>query len=399
MIPRKKLKRRLLFLLQRRVYRENSVQEEQELMRLLADPRNEAIVKEVLAALEEDLPETYQLSESTAAHLFRQILQAGETTAAPARKPVARRIRTAAFAAVACVLLTGGWRWLNRKNTPAPVVVSATTTHDVAPGGNRATLTLADGTSIVLDEAGNGMLGRQGNTNIVKLDNGRLAYRASGSNHNNGQVLYNTIITPRGGQYQLLLPDGSKVWLNAASALRFPASFTGAERVVELTGEGYFEVAHTSTAAPFKVKVNDAMVEVLGTHFNINAYPDEKNMHTTLLEGAVKVTRGKQSGLLKPGEDAALSNTGDVLNISEADTESAVAWKNGIFSFHGDDVPTVMRQLSRWYNVEVSYEGAVPQHRFEGRIWRSYTLAQTLAVLQATDIHFRIENRKLVVLP
>ncbi|RFM27754.1 FecR family protein [Deminuibacter soli] len=383
---------RLRQLLQLRIEQKLTGEEALELDAALADEANAPMIQALLEALYDELPQTHTLAESAADAMFQQVVQ-------PEDKPVMRKRRLRGrYAAllVAGVLLasTGVWLLYKPKHAAVLPLAQKTVTHDVAPGGNKATLTLADGSSIVLDDAGNGTLTQQGNTKVIKLGNGQLAYNTAGGSGK--QSLFNTISTPRGGQYQVVLPDGSKVWLNAASTLRFPAAFPATEREVELSGEGYFEVAAATT--PFKVKVNNISVDVLGTHFNINAYPDETGTRTTLLQGAVKISSASGQNILKPGEEGAADNNGGI-HVKAADTEDAVAWKNGIFSFHGDDVQTVMRALSRWYDVQVSYEGKIPEHRFEGRIWRNYTLAQALAVLQASDVHFKIENRNLVVLP
>jgi transmembrane sensor len=275
--------------------------------------------------------------------------------------------------------------------------------NDVAPGGNKAILTLANGTQIILDSAANGALTQQGNTKIIKLDSGRLSYNTL--NAKPGEVLYNTVSTPRGGQYQVVLADGSKVWLNAASSLRFPASFTGKERDVTLTGEGYFEVAHNATK-PFKVLVNGAEIEVLGTHFNINAYSDEAALKTTLLEGSVKVGKGLVSKTIRPGEQAQIENHDNSLNpkirVQSADVDAAVAWKNGRFIFHGNDIRSVMRQLARWYDVEVSYQGNVTDEEFVGVIDRSRyeNISEILDMLEKTrTLSFAISGHNVTVMP
>ena len=266
---------------------------------------------------------------------------------------------------------------------------------DVLPGGNRAVLTLSDGSIIILDSSSNGTLAQQGNTKIIKLDDGQLAYNSGSTNQ--GEVLYNTISTPRGGQYQLTLPDGSKVWLNAASSLRFPAAFTGKERNVELTGEGYFEVAKNAKM-PFRVKVNEMMVEVLGTHFNINAYNDEKIIRTTLLEGSVKINASNTTVTLKPDQQAFLADNASSFMVTQVNTADVVAWKNGFFSVHDADIKTVMRQLARWYDVEVTYQGENNSYSFTGKIDRNLTLQQVLNGLSNSRVHFRIEEGNHIVI-
>jgi ferric-dicitrate binding protein FerR (iron transport regulator) len=265
---------------------------------------------------------------------------------------------------------------------------------DIAPGGNKAILTLADGTQVILDSANNGAITKQGNVTVIKLDDGQLAYNASSTS--TSALTYNTVTTPRGGQYQLVLSDGTKVWLNAASSLRFPTAFVGSERKVEMTGEGYFEVAHNDKK-PFLVRAGGMDVEVLGTHFNINSYKDEMVTTTTLLEGAVQVSSVQGNMVnLRPGQQSVLS--GSALRVSPADTDMAIAWKEGYFRFKNESVPAIMRKLSRWYDVEIVYRGGPGKEAFGGKISRSKTLAEVLEMLQSTKkIHFKIEERRIIV--
>jgi transmembrane sensor len=267
--------------------------------------------------------------------------------------------------------------------------------NNVAPGQNKAILTLANGTSIILDSAANGTLTTQGNSKILKL-NGMLSYNTL--KNKSSEVFYNTISTPRGGQYQLMLSDGSKVWLNAASSLRFPASFVGKERKVELLGEAYFEVAKNA-AMPFKVKVNGMEVEVLGTHFNINSYDNESTIRTTLLEGSVKINKNNSSSFLKPGQQAQMNKAGEIKIINNVDVEEAIAWKEGKFQFDRADIHDIMRQLARWYDVDVEYKGNVSSH-FGGTISRDVNLSQVLNMLHLTgEVKFQIEDKKVFVMP
>ncbi|HVW60903.1 MAG TPA: FecR domain-containing protein [Puia sp.] len=271
---------------------------------------------------------------------------------------------------------------------------------DIAPGGNKATLTLSDGTAISLDDAANGAIAKQGNSSIVKLSNGKLVYDLKGAVGTEAQL--NTMSTPRGGQYQLTLQDGTKVWLNAASSITYPASFVGKERKVRVKGEVYFEVAKDKVK-PFIVDIDgQSTVEVLGTSFNINAYNDEENSKTTLLEGSVRVERaGSDRGgvVLKPGQQA-VSREGRGLSVrSDIDTEEVMAWKDGYFQFNGASLTSVLKQLARWYDVNVDYGAHVPSKTFVGEIPRDATLSQVLAILEKTGVHFRIEERNIVVLP
>jgi ferric-dicitrate binding protein FerR (iron transport regulator) len=272
--------------------------------------------------------------------------------------------------------------------------------HSVTPGGNKAVLTLADGSVINLDSAKNGTLTQQGNIKIIKGEDGQLLYYVD----QEGATMkgYNTISTPRGGKYQIVLADGSKVWLNAASSLKFPASFTGKAREVILTGEGYFEVAK-NTSMPFHVKVNNMMVEVLGTHFNVNAYEDESSVATTLLEGSVKIKKdvsaksSSQSLVLIPGDQAELAKDGEVKINHNANVQEVIAWKNDNFEFNNTPVTDIMRQVSRWYDVEIDYRGAVPIHQLTGKISRNVDLNQLIDMLKYTGINMKIENKKIII--
>lgn len=269
---------------------------------------------------------------------------------------------------------------------------------DIPPGGNRAILQLADNSFIVLDSAQNGQLVQQGNVKIEK-QNGQLKYTNQGQ-QDVAALAFNTLTTPRGGQYQLTLPDGSKVWLNAGSSIRYPVAFTGNERLVEITGESYFEVASFSregTRIPFIVKVNNMEVQVLGTHFNIMAYNNEASVKTTLLEGAVKVMTAGNDRLLKPGQQAQLKKDGSIKIEENIDTEEAIAWKNGFFQFNSADIGTVMRQVERWYDVKIVYEGKIPGGHFSGSVSRGNNISQVLKTMQEGGVHFKIEGRKVVI--
>lgn len=309
-----------------------------------------------------------------------------------------RRWRWAAAATVAAMLSVAAWQWLSRPApAPAPVAVQPVK-QDLAPGGNRAILTLADGTQIPLDSAGTGNLAQQGNMRIIKLDSGQLAYRPAGGDATTA-VLYNTISTPRGGQFRITLPDGSQVWLNASSSLRYPTVFAGHERRVELSGEAYFEVAKKA-GMPFRIGSNAMEVEVLGTHFNMMTYDDEEVLKTTLLEGAVKVTRDGRSRQLLPGQQARVHRSDGSMDVlKDANTEEAVAWKNGFIQFEGQDIKAAMRMLARWYNVDVEYRAAVPAH-FRGIIPRNVPVSQVLKMMELTgEVHFSIEGNKIIVSP
>lgn len=264
---------------------------------------------------------------------------------------------------------------------------------NVTPGSNKALLTLADGTTVTLDSAGNQVL-QQGNT-AIHQHKGHLQYAVQGTT---STVSFNTLSTPRGGQYQVVLPDGTKVWLNAASRLKYPTAFTGKERVVELQGQAYFEIAQKAEQ-PFKVRLDNMEVQVLGTSFDIMAYPDENTVNTTLLTGAVKVLVNKESRLLQPGQQASVATSGHI-GIATVNVDDVLAWKEGYFAFRDAGLETIMRQLSRWYDVDVRFEGPIPQGTFSGEIGKSLSLAQTLKILEQTRVHFKIEdNKRIVILP
>jgi transmembrane sensor len=271
---------------------------------------------------------------------------------------------------------------------------------DAPPGRNGAILTLASGEKVLLDSLGNGIVTTQGKTTVL-IKNGRLVYDASARQN---EVLYNTITTPKGRQYQLALPDGSLVWLNAASSITYPTVFAGNDRSVNLTGEAYFEVAKDKSK-PFHVKVHKMDVEVLGTHFNINAYNDEGVIKTTLLEGKVKVvndepaTGSQQPAVLKPGEQAILTSDSRLTINDDADVETVMAWKNGRFQFDRTPLPVVMRQLSRWYDMEVEYVKDTPDVVFAGKMGRDLNLSQVLNVLSKMEVNFKVEGKKLIVMP
>jgi len=305
------------------------------------------------------------------------------------------RLWRAVAAAVVIVAVTGGI-YLSGRQAPAPVALKVKVyKQDVAPGRDGAILRLADGSEVVLDSTGNGLITQQGNTRVMKRDNGQLVYEVQGDQ---AAVMYNTLTTAKGKQFRVVLPDGTKVWLNSFSSLHYPTHFTGRQRSVEITGEAYFEVA-PNAAMPFVVKTNHEEVTVLGTHFNVNVYEDEPALKTTLLEGVIRVSNGADQVVLRPGQQASSGRNKAAIGVTEVNAEDAVAWKNGFFNFDNADIQTVMRQLARWYDVEVRYEGAIPTGGdLKGEIGRSLTLAQVLKILEQTRVHFRIEEDKRIVI-
>jgi ferric-dicitrate binding protein FerR (iron transport regulator) len=282
----------------------------------------------------------------------------------------------------------------NANNKPGTQQIAQT----ICPGGNKATLTLSNGTRIVLDDAHTGQIAKQSNVNITKTANNQIVYAASGNNSQQAAYTFqNTISTPNGGQYQLVLPDGTKAILNAATSLTYPAEFHGSERLVQLNGEAYFEVAKNKKM-PFRVMAGNQTVEVLGTHFNINAYKDEAFVRTTLLEGSVKVSSGENSTLIVPGEQA-ITNAGQVGVISKrtVDVDKETAWKNGLFSFQDEDLKSIMRQVARWYDVKIVYAGNLPDEKFIGEISRTSNLADVFKILELNHVHFEVQGKTVTV--
>ncbi|MBS0027180.1 FecR family protein [Chitinophaga sp. 22321] len=263
---------------------------------------------------------------------------------------------------------------------------------EILPGRNRAILTLTDGSNIELDSAAKGTLTRQGASAVMKMNNGQLAYNLV--NNTAADVAYNTVTTPRGGQYQVVLPDGTKVWLNAASSLYFPTSFTGKERIVKVTGEAYFEVARKEDQ-PFKVLTQGMEVKVLGTHFNVNAYADETAINTTLIEGKVMVSHQGKNVLINPGQQAQVAE--GIRVIQHADIETLMAWKDGRFSYNNMDLKTIMRQISRWYDVDVIFEDKIADS-YSMEMSRDVPLSKLLQFMELSGgAHFVINERKVIV--
>jgi len=262
----------------------------------------------------------------------------------------------------------------------------------ILPGTNGAILTLANGKKMVLEQAKSGVLTQQSNAILRKANDSLLVYQKD--RQTSAAIAYNTLETPRGRQYQVMLPDGTKVWLNAASSLRYPTSFTGKERTVELSGEAYFEVVHNA-AMPFIVKSARQEVKVLGTHFNINAYSDEAAAVTTLLQGSVQVSHDHLTRLLKPGQQASTS-VSNIL-VTGADTRRATGWKDGRIIFVHTDIQQVLREVSRWYNIEIRYEGRVPVYSLSGEVSRKEELSAVLKMLRLSDVHFEQQGRTLII--
>ncbi len=344
--------------------------------------------------------------------IYRQIIGDPNLLADPPtmrQKPLVRTYRwpmMGSAAALLCIALTWFFadRYHQRKEPVSALAHEGTASGTILPGGNIATLTLADGTVIKLDEASVGNLKEVGESRIVKSADGLITYEATGSIAAMAEKGFNEINTPKGGEYRVILPDGTKVWLNAESSLRYPVSFVGGTREVDLVGEAYFEVSRDARhPSLFVVNAKNQRVEVLGTHFNVNAYADNAAVKTTLLEGSVKVTMtapGRNVSphrILKPNEQAA--TTDDGIQVAQVDAANAVAWKNGYFAFDNENISDVMNTIARWYDIEVTYEGDTAGKVFGGTISRFESFEKLLKTIGLTGtIQFKINGRRVTVM-
>lgn len=300
-------------------------------------------------------------------------------------------LRYAAAAVILIGIMAGGYTFFSRKHKAKQLA----TVSDVAPGSNKAVLTLGNGQRIVLDDSGKGEIARQAGISITKTANGQIIYKTESSASSLEQpAVQNTVSTPKGGQYTVILPDGTRVFLNAASTITYPSYFAGNERLIKLNGEAYFEVAKNKVM-PFRVISNNQVVEVLGTHFNINAYTDEGSIKTTLLEGSVKVTSGTSSITIKPGQQAVVNN--NTLTSKQVDLDEETAWKNGVFAFEDADLRSVMRQVSRWYDVDVVYDDNLPGDKFYGEISRNSKLSEVFKILELNNFKFTLKGKTVTV--
>lgn len=326
--------------------------------------------------------ETEGLDKSEENFREEEILTSLKTRLAKSKRKSYRSAIAASFIGFVALSSLAIWFYLSSVSQDTVVLTADSAT--IEPGGNRASLTLADGTILDLSEHLNGQIANQDGSIISKPADGMLVYNISDNDpsHNGSSedIVFNSISTPSGGQFAVVLPDGSKVWLNAESVLKYPTSFKGDNRMVELIGEGYFEIKRNENK-PFTIKSNDQIVTVLGTKFNINSYPDEQYMHTTLVEGSVQIEYGQQAIVLKPGEQATVK---DGIEVNKIDLLAATAWKNGDFIFKNDGLRTIMKQIERWYNVEIEYEGDVEDLRFGGIVSRSQNLSTVLKMLEKT---------------
>jgi ferric-dicitrate binding protein FerR (iron transport regulator) len=377
-----------------------SAEEQTVLMAALreADP---AVMEQLVAESFDAAEVLFEQAPEKAETIYRHI-----TSHSPARKPRLIQMPWLRYAVVLLLLAgIGMYGWFRERAAPKSadtLAVKQALPADAAPGHDGAVLTLADGSRMIFEPGdSNGTVAKQKGTQLY-LKNGQLIYNAD---HASG-TSYNTITTPKGRQFGLQLPDGSHVWLNAASSLRYPTVFEGNERSVEVTGEAYFEIAQQATM-PFKVTVNGTEIRVLGTSFNMNAYADEPVIKTTLQEGLISLSAGQEPLLLHPGQQAQLpfdpaARPGDrkiQLTTANVNMEEVMAWRKGVFYLSSADIPTVMRQLSRWYNLDVVFKNGIPQGHLSGKTQRSLQLSQVLKVMELSGVHVQLEENKLIVSP
>ncbi|MDO6430003.1 FecR domain-containing protein [Flavitalea sp. BT771] len=401
---------RFTYLMARWLDGSSSKEEQRELWGLSLEAANQELLKAELERTWSGVTDEQSMSAGKIEALFEKVgSDAAERMDAepPAEALIGRKWlfgrwilgSTAAAAVVMLVIGTLIWRTRSSVEQPVPSVVQ-NMTHEILPGGNKAVLTLSDGKKIVLDSAADGTLTKQGSVHIIKLGDGRLAYEGK----DNVNAL-NTLSTPYGGMYRLRLPDGTEVWLNAASSITYPTAFAGPKREVHVKGEAYFEVAKDASK-PFFVEVDGhSTIEVMGTDFNVNAYENEDVISTTLLQGVVKVTAGGTGDkghqvTLKPGQQTLIdTDARRIRSVNYVDTERIVAWKNGAFNFEGIPLERAMRQLARWYDLQITYEQPVRAIQFGGTLKRNLPLSDVLHFLEGAGLHYKLEeNHRLVIL-
>ena len=364
-----------------------SAEEERSFAELLRRPENQLYLTAVLDEQLADESKTISLGEPDGKRILEELLAKIGKPARSASFIPLRKMGIWRWAAVLFLMIgSATYFWLSGTRQDPTDTVNQTAV--IAPGRTGALLTLADGTMVSLDTLKNGLVAMQGGM-VAKVVDGMLLYEGRAE-----EVMYNTMSVPKGRQYHLTLPDGTGVWLNAASSIRYPTVFDKQQRRVTITGEAYFEV---KKGAPFVLDVDGrAEVMVLGTRFNVNSYPNEKDIKTTLVEGSVKVSRGEDNMILRPGQQALV---GKKISVTDkVDIDQVLAWKNGLFNFDEVGLEELLRQLERWYDIEVVYENGRPDIAFVGKMTRNITLNDLLVILEKSKVHFRLEGRKLIVM-
>ncbi len=376
----------------------------EELLNYLDEGNPSIISAAIDQALMKDKPEVLWFNPERQKYVYSKLISEIHERQAIATQQAAPRNRSAIpwmkVAALLVAVISIGILLVNKKqqgiNTSS--IASESKTSITLPEHNQAILTLADGSTILLNDSLDGILAREPGVEIKKAEDGSIFYEAKQADISNGTLRYNTFSTPKGSTYQILLPDGTKVWLNTSSSIRYPVAFTGNERQVSLTGEAYFEVAHNASK-PFSVEANGSMIQVLGTHFNVSAYADEHRTTTTLVEGSVNVSKNEKTVLLKPNQQAIVDELTGTIRQSTADVRSVVAWKNGYFRFENESIEDIVDKISRWYDIDaVEYQGEFNE-RFTGTFQRSKNIAQLFSHLEKlAPIHFEIRERRVVIM-
>ena len=389
-----------------------SEQERADFLEMVSSNVYMPLLRELIKKQVENPKVEYEMTNQAADKVFGKIMElVGEVNSVEIKSSKNIFLYWRYIAAALVIILAGSLFWFLKMDKPVSKSqlgqIIKPIENDVLPGKTGAILTLANGETIVLDSADNGLLAEQGRTKITK-QNGQLKYSAEGNFENN--EFLNTMTTPKGRKYQLVLSDGSKVWLNAASSITYPVAFTGDERKVLITGEVFFNISTVQMAAgtgkekmPFVVEVLNSAgekerIKVLGTQFNVGAYPDESTIKTTLVEGMVQVFHKENSVIIDPGQAALLQSGVNKITVGKADVEEAIAWKEGFFNFRNADIETIMRQVARWYDVEIVYNKEIPKGNYRGEISRDVNASEMLKVLEISGIRFNIEGRKIIVL-
>jgi hypothetical protein len=400
-------------LFEKYIHREYTLEERNEFLEMVAHEDYAEVLKKLISNEVRDTVANHEIDDDKANEIFNNIVKTAhdEEDLNIHHIHTPKKYRFKWWAAAILIISAGSIYFFSHHTTfkilANNVVKPKPLANDIAPGHSGAILTLSNGKKIVLDSLKNGLLANQGNVNILKKGD-QISYRDK--ENSNGEILYNTMTTPKGRQYQLELSDGTKVWLDAASSITYPIAFTGKERKVEITGEVYFEVKTILLSPgkgqkkkmPFTVVINSSSnakreIQVLGTHFNVNAYDNENAAKITLLEGIVKVFNNNTSVTIKPGEQAVMVNQGDQMSVVNADINEAVAWKNGFFSFKNASIETIMRQVERWYDVDVVYNGQKPTDHYGGEVSEDVNASEMLKVLEVGGIHFKIEGKKIII--
>jgi len=389
-------KERIHYLLEAYISKRATTIEENELMEWILEAGEDSELKSYMLETWNQRHPADDLSYVDWDKIYARAMQSPIVSVEPKVRKM-RWLRLTAAASVLIILATGAYFYFVTPKQPPLATIQPIQIDIAPPSRNKAVLTLANGTRIEIDSSSNGTIALQGNVQIIKQSNGEIRYAGTPA----GEVSYNTLSVPRGSKsLSLMLSDGSQVWLNVGSSLTYPTTFTGNERKVKITGEAYFEVAHNAKM-PFIVQHNDVTVSVLGTHFNVNTYEDEAAARITLLEGSVRVNKNMGSQLLKPGQQASIVNeSNDIKVLNDVNMDEVMAWRDGKFRFSGNtDISTIMREISRWYNIDVEYKGKISQ-RFWGSISKNVNVSQVLKILEATGgVKFKVEDDKIIVMP